>query len=270
MASDTQAGEPVRRGEGADGFPHGSKYPLFVGAGLFFTALGLVFWPGLIVGVPVLLYGMAGWTWEYAVEEFERAVVPEQKRQLLGVETGLLASYVVVAGEILIFLAVFVSWFYLRAERGGSFPPAADLPTPELTLGLAMTALMILGSVSIVLGRRGIERDNRTRFGAGFAVTFLTGLGFLVVLAVEWTALLDAGLDWTTGPYGATYFTLTGLHAGHLVAGLALVGIVLLRSRLRGHFSSARNLMPRTTEVYWHFLTLVSILIVAFVYFPLR
>lgn len=266
--STDRPGEPVSQGTGAEGFPHGSKFPFFVGAGMFFTALGMVWIPALVVGIPVLTYGVAGWTWEYTIDEYEQGIVPEQKRQRLGTETGLLSMYIVVLGEILIFLALFVSWFYLEAERGGSFPPMADLPAPSLSLGAAMTATMIVGSVAIHLGRRGLERDDRGRFNVGFGLTFLLGVGFLALLGIEWQALLASGLHWTNGPYGATYYALTGLHALHLVAGLMLIGVVLARAWVRNHFSSRRNLMPRTTEVYWHFLTFVSVLVLAFVYLP--
>lgn len=265
---DSRPGEPVRKGTGAEGFPHGSKYPLFVGIGMFFTALGLVWLPSLVLGIPLLLYGSAGWTWEYTITEFEQGVVPEQKRQRLGIETGLLSMYVVVAGEILIFLALFVSWFYLEAERGGSFPTASDLPAPSLTLGAGMLISLVLGSLAIHFGRRAIERNNRRRFSLGFALTFVLGLAFLGLLGLEWSSLMAAGLDWTTGPYGATFYALTGLHALHLVAGLLMIAVVLLRAWFRGHFSSTRNLMPRTTEVYWHFLMVVSVLVFAFVYLP--
>lgn len=266
--SDGRPGEPVRRGEGAEGFPHGSKYPFFVGVGMFFTALGLLVLPVLLVGLPILLYGIAGWTWEYTVEEYEQGIVPEQKRQRLGIETGLISMYVVVAGEILIFLALFVSWFYLESQQTGSFPPAADLPAPSLALGGAMTGSLVLGSAFVHLGRRAVERDDRRWFVGGFALTFLLGVVFLALVGVEWSSLLGSGLDPTDGPYGATYYALTGLHALHVLAGLAMVGLVVGRAWRRDHFSPRRNLMPRTTEVYWHFLTLVSVLVFAFVYLP--
>lgn len=266
--TDGRPGEPVEYGSGAEGFPHGSKYPLFVGMGMFFTALGLLWVPALVVGVPILVYGMAGWTWEYTIEEYEEGIVPEQKRRRLGVETGLLSMYIVVAGEILIFLALFVAWSYLGAEQGGSFPPASDLPAPSLPLGAGMTISLLLGSLLLLRGRRGIETDDRSRFVAGFALTFVLGVVFLFLLGFEWSVLLEGGLDWTTGPYGSTYYALTGLHALHVFAGLVLIAIVLARAWLRGHFSRERNLMPRTTEVYWYFLTLVSVLVFAFVYIP--
>ncbi|MFB6197682.1 MAG: cytochrome oxidase subunit III, partial [Halobacteriaceae archaeon] len=136
--SESAAGEPVRQGEGAEGFPHGSKYPLFVGAGLFFIGVGLAWIPlVLVIGIPVELYGLWGWTKEYAIEEFEEGVVPEQKRQLLGVETGLIGMYILIVSEILIFAGFFVAWFYLDATRG-PFPPEG-YPGLSLQLGGTMT-----------------------------------------------------------------------------------------------------------------------------------
>ena len=258
-------GEPVRRGEGAEGFPHGSKYPLVVGAGMFFLGWGLMWTPVLIVGVPVMLYGLWGWTTEYAIEEYESGVIPEQKRQHLGTETGMLGMYILIISEILVFAGFFVAWFYLDATRG-PFPPSG-FPGPEFTLGAAMTAIMLVGSLTIRYGRRAIQADDRRGLVRGYLGTLVAGLAFLAVLGVEYRGLLVGGVSWTTGPYGAAYYGLTGLHAAHLGAGLVLVGIVVYRAAARGHFSARRNLMVRTTEAYWYFLTVLSLLIFAFIYF---
>lgn len=258
-------GQPVRTGTGAEGFPHGSKYPLFVGAGLFFLALGLVWLPVLIVGVPVMVYGLWGWTREYAIEEYEAGVVPEQKRQLLGVESGLIGMYIVIVSEILIFAGFFVAWFYLDATRGPF--PLEGFPSLNLALGAIMTVVMVLGSLSARYGRVKIANGDRGGLATGFAGTFVAGILFLGVLGYEWQRLLAEGLSWTTGAYGASYYGLAGLHAAHLIGGLVLIAIVLYRSIARNHFSPARNLMVRVTEAYWHFLTSISIAIFLFVYY---
>ena len=265
MAGESPPGEPVQRGEGADGFPHGSKFPLFVGLGLFFIGLGFAWSPiFLILGVPIEVYGLWGWTREYTIEEYERGVIPEQKRQLMGVETGMLGMFILVFSEILVFAGFFVAWFYLDATRGPF--PLEGFPSLTVTLGGAMTALMLVGSLTTRYGRSGILAGDRGRLVRGYSLTVLAGLGFLAVLGYEWSQLLADGLSWTGGAYGASYYALTGLHAAHLLGGLVLVGIVLYRARVRGHFSADRNLMVRTTEVYWHFLTAISLAIFVFVY----
>lgn len=268
-ASSSNPGEPVRTGEGAEGFPHGSKYPLFVGAGLFFLGLGLA-WSTLflVVGIPVEVYGLAGWTREYAVEEYEAGVVPEQKRQLTGIESGLLGMYILVVSEILVFAGFFVAFFYLGATRG-PFPPDG-FPAPRQSLGATMSGVMLVGSLAVMYGRRGIGEGDRGKLVRGYAVALVTGVVFLAVLAVEWQGLMAEGLSWVDGPYGASYYALTGLHAGHLLAGIVLVGIVVYRAASRDHFSPQRNLMVKTTEVYWHFLTSISLAILVFVYVGLN
>lgn len=266
MATESdRPGEPVRRGEGAEGFPHGSKYPLVVGLGFLLLGWGLMWPPVLVAGVPVMLYGLWGWTREYAIEEYESGVIPEQKRQLLGIETGLLGMYVLIVSEILIFMGFFVAWFYLDATRGPF--PVDGYPGLSFSIGTAMTLLMLVGSASARYGRNSVMAGERSGLVRGFAVTLLAGLAFIVLLGIEYSRLMADGLSWTTGAYGAAYYGLSGLHALHLVGGLAMVGLLLYRARTRGHFSAERNLMVRTTEAYWHFLTAVSIAILIFVYF---
>lgn len=266
MATETdQPGEPVQRGEGAEGFPHGSKYPMVVGIGFLLLGWGLMWPPVLIAGVPVMLYGIWGWVREYAFEEYESGVIPEQKRQLMGIETGLLGMYVLIVSEILIFMGFFVAWFYLDATRGPF--PLEGLPELSFMMGAAMTLIMLLGSAASRYGRNAILTGNRAGLVRGYVVTFLAGLGFLALLGVEYSRLLAEGLSWTTGAYGAAYYGLSGLHALHLIGGLSMVGLVVYRAQSHGHFSQNRNLMVRTTEAYWHFLTAVSIAILIFVYF---
>ncbi|WP_423751814.1 cytochrome c oxidase subunit 3 [Salinirarus marinus] len=260
-------GEPVRRGEGAEGFPHGSKYPLFVALGMFFTGLGLsMFTVALAIGIPVLIYGMWGWTKEYTIEEFETGIVPAQKRQLLGFKSGYISMLLVILGELIIFASLFVVWFYLKATRG-PFPPEG-MPGPDLMLGIVMTVLLLAASVALGYGRYAIARDERTPFNWGLALSMVFGVAYLVVFALDWINLAAGGAVPSQGPYPAAYYVLTGTHAAHLLAGLVLSGIIAYRAWGRNHFSSNRHLMVKTTEAYWHFLTFVSILILAFVYFP--
>lgn len=262
---ESNVGEPVQRGEGAEGFPHGSQFPFVVGGGLLLVGWGLLWPPVLVAGVPVMIYGLWGWTREYAIEEYETGVVPEQKRQLLGIETGLLGMYVLIVSEILVFMGFFVAWFYLDATRG-PFPPAG-YPAVTLWLGAAMAATMLVGSVALNWGRRRVEAGDRHGVVRGFSVGILAGVAFFVLLGIEYSRLMAGDLLWSTGPYGAAYYALTGLHAAHLAAGVVLVGIVVYRAQVRNHFSENRNLMVRTVEAYWHFLTAVSLAILTFVYF---
>jgi len=273
MSSDTESrpGEPMTYGEGAEGFPHGSKYPLFVGAGMFFTALGLLWWPLLIVGGIVLLYGMAGWVFEYTVTEYETGVVPQQKRERLGMTTNYLAMVLVIISELLVFAAVFIAYLYLEAARG-PFPPAGSAE-PSFFFGALLLGVLFIGSMAMYGARTSIQGGNRSGLKQGVIVGLLTNIAFVAILLFEWVRLWDAGLHWSVaevgaevGVYGSVVFLATGLHLAHVIAGIALALILIYRINFRGHFSENRYTMVATTEAYQHMLTMVQLLIVVVIY----
>ena len=272
MAVDTdQPGEPTRIGDGAEGFPHGSKYPLFVGGGMFFTAVGLLWMPVLAIGIPVLLYGMWGWTREYTIDEYESGIIPNQKRQRLGMKTGYLSMILVIISELLIFAAVFIAYLYLEAEAG-PFPPAGA-PEPSFVYGFGLFVVLAIGSIGMYVARTGIQANDRSKLKMGSVVGFISGIAFTGILAFEWLRLFGEGLYWDPlivgqelGVYGSAFFLTTGLHGAHVIGGAAVLAVVLYRVFFKGHFSPNRHLMVSSTELYWHFLTFVQLLIVIVVY----
>lgn len=266
MGTDTsdRPGEPTRRGEGADGFPHASYAPATVAAGLFGIALGLIWLPLLVVGVPVFVYGIYRWTHEYTVEEYERCVIPEQKRQLLGVNSGSITIWLVILSEIFVFGALFASLLYLEAVNG-PWPP--DGLALDFTYALGLTALLIASGIALHWAQHQLQRGNRRKFGYGIAASFVLGVGFLLGQLVEYSQLMDKGLTPTEGPYGSTFYALTGMHGAHVLVGLILIGIVGVRAWYKNHFSERRDLMVRITTLYWHFVDAVWLVIVVVVYF---
>lgn len=260
--------DDVDVGEGTEGFPHQSKYPLVVSIGLMLLGFGLA-WPSplfaVLVGAPVTLWGVGGWTVEYAVEDYEEGVVPEQKRQLLGMETGTIATWLFIVTEGLLFAGLFLAYFYLSADHG-PWPPRG-LPKLDLLYALGLTVVLLASGVTLYWARRGLERGNRSQFNYGLAATILLGLAFLVGQAYEYRTMFSEGLTPWAGAYGSTFYAVTGTHGAHVVFGLVLLGLVGARAWLRGHFDADRHLFVKTASYYWHFVDGIWLLIVLFVYF---
>lgn len=266
MATDTpgRPGEPTRRGDGNEGFPHASPAPLIVAAGLLGLALGLVWPPLLVIGVPLFVYGVYRWTREYAIEEYERGVIPEQKRQLLGLPSGTVTMWLVILSEIFVFGALFASLLYLEAVNG-PWPPdglALDLP-----YAIGLTVLLVSSGIALHWGKDQLEAGNRRRFGYGVAAAFLLGSAFVLGQLYEYAQFFAKGLTPMQGPYGSTFYALTGMHGAHVVAGLILIGLIGVRAWRRGHFSERRHSMVRATTLYWHFVDAVWLVILVVVYF---
>jgi cytochrome c oxidase subunit 3 len=69
-------------------------------------------------------------------------------------------------------------------------------------------------------------------------------------------------VEWTTAefslsdPYGTAFFSMTGLHAGHVVSGIIMLTMVYWLGR-RGHFSAERHWGVEGTIKYWHYVDVV-------------
>jgi len=60
---------------------------------------------------------------------------------------------------------------------------------------------------------------------------------FLVMQAIDYTALYADGVRLDSGTFGTTYYTLTGFHGAHVLGGVLMLSVVLYRS-MSGQFSS--------------------------------
>jgi len=74
-----------------------------------------------------------------------------------------------------------------------------------------------------------------------------------VVQGFEWKA---KKFSLASGSYGSLYFTITGFHMAHVIAGLAMLSAVLIWSVL-GYFNPRRHAPVSISSIYWHFVDAV-------------
>jgi cytochrome c oxidase subunit 3 len=89
----------------------------------------------------------------------------------------------------------------------------------------------------------------------------LLGLAFLVAQAQLWATLWRAGFVPATSGYAAVFFALTGLHALHVLGGLAFLGFLV---RGLGHDVHAPGV--RLGAVYWHYMGVIWVVLFALLY----
>jgi len=271
MATESSSDLPseTRVGEGAEGFPHASHYPIVLAIGLGLLTVGAIGHLLVLgVGVVVFAYGALGWAHDYAVVDYARGVVPEQKTwRNLGYDSGTVAIGLIIVSEIMVFGSLFASYFALDSH-GGPWPPAG-MPSPDLGLAIVLAGVLLASGLTLHWAQVSMERGDRRKFWTGLVSTVVLGLVFLVGQGYEYSSLFAEGLTPQSGPFGSAFFALTGTHGLHVVVGLLLIGAIAVRARVFGHFGEERNLMVRTITAYWHFVDAVWLFIVAFVYLNL-
>ncbi|MCB0044040.1 MAG: heme-copper oxidase subunit III [Caldilineaceae bacterium] len=155
--------------------------------------------------------------------------------------------------EVFLFGGLLATRFYLWGNTR---------PELDQSIGLIVTSVLLLSSLSMNLSEKGLEHNNRRLFLGGLVFTFVFGLVFLVgVMVFEWglfPAFYEGHLTPGENVYGAVVFAMTGMHALHVITGLAFIAIVWNLGR-KGSYSPERHWGVESCAIYWHFVDVVWI-----------
>ncbi|MGE0123350.1 MAG: heme-copper oxidase subunit III [Vicinamibacterales bacterium] len=183
-------------------------------------------------------------------------------------DTGLtnpkLGIWLFLASEVMLFGSLLASYVLLRTGDAAWPDQSAVLSVP---LGTLNTVILIASSVTMVLAWAAIRAGHLGRYRLLMGLTLLAGLAFLGVKTVEYSDKLAHGLLPSTSNFLGMYFTLTGLHALHVIAGMA-VNLYLWLPGARLFATEPRRFANRVeiAGVYWHFVDLVWIFLFPVLY----
>jgi cytochrome c oxidase subunit 3 len=162
-----------------------------------------------------------------------------------------LAMMFLIAAEVMFFAALVAGFFVLRLGAP-VWPPPLQPRLPVLVTGL--NTLVLLGSsVAMAAATRAAGAGEGGRLVR--RLTMAAGLGalFLAVQGYEWARLIGYGLTASSGAYGATFYTLIGIHAAHVVGALVWLAVAWVLAA-RGRFLDRRTGLLRACAIYWHFV----------------
>jgi cytochrome c oxidase subunit 3/cytochrome o ubiquinol oxidase subunit 3 len=97
-------------------------------------------------------------------------------------------------------------------------------------------------------------------------LTIALGSLFLYGTGQEWHRLIyERGLTISTNLFGTTYYSLVGLHAFHVTAGLIMLSVVLFFG-LAGRVEPEHSDRISVLSMYWHFVDAVWVVVFTVVY----
>lgn len=188
-----------------------------------------------------------------------------------GISNVVLGMLLFLTSEVMFFAGLFAAYFNVRANAP-LWPPINPESVPPEPFHLAIlplvgpaTVLLILSSFTCQFAVWAIRRDDRTAFLRNIGLTFVIGIVFLVMQAIDYVELGREGLSLSSGTYGTTYFTLTGFHGAHVFAGVIMLGVVLYRG-MAGQFSGRHHDAVEAASLYWHFVDVVWVLLFSLLY----
>jgi cytochrome c oxidase subunit 3 len=146
---------------------------------------------------------------------------------------------------------------YAGVRMGARVWPPPDVPKLPVLLPLVNTVILLASSVAVQRGLSAIRKDRKDEMRLLFSVTLFMGALFLGLQYVVWTSVRASGLSIDSGgAYGSVFYTLTIVHALHVVAGLGGLLYVVILSGL-GKWNAAAHSPVRLWAMFWHFIDVV-------------
>ena len=176
-----------------------------------------------------------------------------------------LGMWLFIISDALTFSVLILAYTYVRISNP-DWPRPFEL-WPSITMATVMTFCLLSSSVTMVMAVLSGQRGDRGKTAIWMWATVAGGVAFIVLHSNEWLELIHHGVTpfanpWGSPLFGATFFTLTGLHMTHVTIGVIYLAVVALGFK-RGKYDTED---VEVSGLYWHFVDLVWMFIFPMVY----
>ena len=129
----------------------------------------------------------------------------------------------------------------------------------------ATTSILLASSfIFEMAGRRLVQKNDQRAFFKLTAWTTGLGLLFLIGQITAWFQILRSGVVLARNPHSWFLFLFTGLHGLHIVAGLAGLVYLLVRTRIPASgpkYQMNTRALAKGVSVFWHYLDFLWIVL---------
>jgi cytochrome c oxidase subunit 3 len=169
--------------------------------------------------------------------------------------------------ELLLFGGLFLIYSIYRYLNQDAFHLAAE--ELDRQIGAINTVILLVSSMTIAMSTTSLQKGQKKTTLALMLVTVVLALVFLVNKYFEWGLKFEHGIfpgseqmkaSMSQGEilFFGLYFTMTGLHALHIVVGLVLILVAYYRIT-KGTVHANRAALLENAGLYWHLVDLIWI-----------
>ena len=173
-----------------------------------------------------------------------------------------MAMWLFIIADTATFAGCLVAYGFLRNAT-------ANWPRPfEGITNLAiMTFILVSSSLTMLLGIDAAKAGDKAKALRWTLITAALGALFAILHIREWLEWIGKGMTllqnpWGSPLFGASFYSITGLHLLHVTGGV--IALVVVGFRYMGGRYKADDL--EITGLYWHFVDLVWMFVVPLVY----
>ena len=185
--------------------------------------------------------------------------VGDPTRRLPGVE----GVWVFVIADMTVFAVLFGSFVVSRHHNPALFEASRHALNPNF--GGVNTLILLTSSWCAALALDAVRKSSFVLAQRFIGGALLCGVAFMVSKAIEYTEKLEAGVSLLTNDFFMYYFTLTGIHLFHVLAGNIVLIVLWFMARSRS-FDPERPVVLECGAIYWHMVDLLWIILFPLLY----
>jgi heme/copper-type cytochrome/quinol oxidase subunit 3 len=167
--------------------------------------------------------------------------------------------------DCVLFSSFIFAYFYMRNSGQGWPPPGIH----RLDVAFAaVNSVILFGSgATMHYALENWKHGNFNRYANFMIATIILGAMFLGGQAYEYTNLIyKEHVTWAgSGIFGASFFTLTGMHGFHVSVGVIYLFILLLQS-VAGVYTKNKYFGLTAGTLYWHFVDVIWVVLFSIFY----
>jgi cytochrome c oxidase subunit 3 len=184
-----------------------------------------------------------------------------------------LGMWLFLATEILLFAVMFCSFAIMRYYHLAEFHAASK--NLNVWLGGLNTAVLLFSSFTAAVAVTKAQKGDNKGVVRNFGISVACGLIFLVIKSIEYSGKAHHGMFPYPGLNGnfyefknflGLYYCMTGLHALHVIIGMAVMYWYGIRPALNNRFSGKYYTPVELGALYWHLVDLIWIYLFPLLY----
>jgi cytochrome c oxidase subunit 3 len=130
------------------------------------------------------------------------------------------------------------------------------------------TVVLLCSSVTIHFSLNSFKKGREQIYKILMIVSFILGLTFIVMQFSGWQDLFEMGVPLDGNPSGSFFYVISGVHAVHVMGGLAALSVALIHAfGLKFNVSDKRLNRFELVVQYWHFVDILWLYLFLFILF---
>lgn len=167
----------------------------------------------------------------------------------------------VAMASITMMFGAFTSAYIVRQAQGNWL----EFSLPNIFF--VSTVILLISSLTLHTSYRAFIAEHESRFKQFLVLSLFLGAAFIVLQYLGWMQLYSVGIDLKGNPAGSFIYVISGVHALHIVGGIAAILVGILNAfTLKFKVTERRKINFELTLQYWHFVDLLWVYLLIFLY----